>query len=84
MAFYAHMMQYNVLVEPGQTVGQAQLLGYSGNSGLTDGPHLHFGVYRTYPPQEGDDLPVNFINAEGALDERGGLIHGMVYNALAY
>lgn len=84
VAFYAHMQQNNVTVEPGQTVTRGQHLGYSGNSGLTDGPHLHFGVYRTYPPREGDDLPINFLNAEGPLDELGGLIQGMVYNALAY
>jgi hypothetical protein len=84
VAFYAHMQQNNVAVEPGQTVAQGEHLGHSGNSGLTDGPHLHFGVYRTYPPREGDDLPINFVNGEGPLDERGGLVQGMVYNALGY
>ena len=79
---YAHLQQDNVIVEPGQEVARGQLIGYSGNSGLTDCPHLHFGVYRTYPPVHEDDLPINFRNAEGILDERGGLVHGMVYNAL--
>jgi hypothetical protein len=45
---------------------------------------LHFGVYRTWPMQHGDDLPVNFQNAEGALDARGGLQEGVVYLALPY
>ncbi len=82
-AFYAHLQQDEVFVEPGQSVAQGELLANSGNSGLTGdgGPHLHFGVYRTYPPVHEDDLPINFRNAEGALDDRGGLVQNMVYTA---
>jgi Peptidase family M23 len=38
---YLHLS--TVIVEPGQTVGKGQLLGYSGQSGSANGPHLHFG-----------------------------------------
>lgn len=55
-----------------------------GNSGYSGEPHLHFGVYEDYPPVDGYDLPVNFRNADGSIDERGGLIRGEVYTALPY
>tara|TARA_A100001515_G_scaffold21819_1_gene16569 strand:- start:3422 stop:4609 length:1188 start_codon:yes stop_codon:yes gene_type:complete len=38
--FYAHMRQVDVVV--GQRVEQGEFIGYSGNSGLSTGPHLHF------------------------------------------
>jgi murein DD-endopeptidase MepM/ murein hydrolase activator NlpD len=82
LAFYAHLQQNGLLVALNDEVWQGQPIAYSGNSGLTGGPHLHFGVYQYYPPREGDDVPMNFRNAEGPLDERGGLIMGQWYEAL--
>lgn len=82
LAFYAHLQQNGLLVTLNEEVQAGQPIAYSGNSGLTGGPHLHFGVYQYYPPREGDDVPVNFRNADGPLDERGGLIMGRWYEAL--
>jgi len=82
VAFYAHLMQDGVVVEPGDEVNQGDLIAYSGNSGQTGGnPHLHFGVYLDWLPQEGRDTPVNFSNAAGELDARGGLAVGVRYEA---
>jgi len=40
---YAHQ---NVIgVTPGQSVKRGEVIGYSGNSGYSTGPHLHFTVY---------------------------------------
>lgn len=84
-AFYAHLKQDSVIVETGEWVEQGQLIAHSGNSGFTGfRPHLHFGVYRFYPLREGKDLPVNFNNTDGPLDERGGLIQWRYYQALPY
>lgn len=41
MTVYAHMS--SVCVAPGQSVGRDVLIGYTGNSGRSSGPHLHFG-----------------------------------------
>lgn len=83
-AFYAHLMQNSVIVEPGDTLQLGQYFALSGNSGESDEPHLHFGVYEDYPPVEGVDLPVNFRNADGPLDSRGGLIRWEFYTATSY
>ena len=40
---YAHLSQ--ISVREGQTVNTGDLLGYSGNSGFSTGPHLHFTIY---------------------------------------
>ena len=81
---YAHITQDGVLVEVGDRVEQGQVVAISGTSG-SDEPHLHFMVYQTYPEfVEDDDVPVNFRNARGPLDERGGLMWGYRYRALPY
>lgn len=43
VTMYAHMSES--AVEPGQTVGGGELVGYSGNTGTSTGPHLHFSVF---------------------------------------
>jgi murein DD-endopeptidase MepM/ murein hydrolase activator NlpD len=40
---YAH--QSVISVNPGQSVSTGQVVGYTGNTGYTTGPHLHFTVY---------------------------------------
>jgi len=85
VAFYGHLKQNTIAVQVGQHVPQGQRLAASGNSGNTLGePHLHFGVYQSWPATEGFDVAVNFRNADGPLDERGGLAAGAVYQARPY
>jgi murein DD-endopeptidase MepM/ murein hydrolase activator NlpD len=43
---YGHL-QSSPLVSEGQSVARGQLLGYSGNTGNSTGPHLRFGVYNS-------------------------------------
>jgi murein DD-endopeptidase MepM/ murein hydrolase activator NlpD len=83
VAFYAHLKKDSIVVQVGQSVDIGQRIAASGNSGMTGGkPHLHFGVYGSYPTVEGFDVPVNFRNADGPLDTRGGLCKWKYYQAL--
>ena len=44
-ADYAHLMLNGATVEKGQRIEKGQLIGYSGNTGFSSAPHLHFVVY---------------------------------------
>ncbi|MBC7474599.1 MAG: M23 family metallopeptidase, partial [Candidatus Sericytochromatia bacterium] len=43
---YIHLKKDGVKVELGQKVKVGDIIGLSGNTGWTDGPHLHFWVYK--------------------------------------
>ncbi|PKI90699.1 peptidase M23 [Actinomycetales bacterium SN12] len=58
---YAHMSGY--AVSNGQQVSAGQLVGYAGNTGASQGCHLHFEVYIN----GGRTNPYNFLAARGAI-----------------
>lgn len=60
---YAHLSLQTV--KAGQEVSTGEVVGYSGNTGYTTGPHLHFGVYAT----QGVEIKTfdNSKNCQGAV-----------------
>ncbi|MDD2759850.1 MAG: M23 family metallopeptidase [Methylomonas sp.] len=44
MAVYAHLELEKAQVSPGMRVQAGELIAYSGNTGYTTGPHLHFAI----------------------------------------
>ena len=53
VATYAHLAPGGVTVAPGQRVTAGTLIGYSGATGYTAGPHLHFVVQKPAPTAQG-------------------------------
>lgn len=67
-ATYVHFRQNGSLVQPGQQVTAGTPIGYSGNTGWSSGPHLHFEVDMP-SEQEKITLPVKFRAGTQILGE---------------
>jgi murein DD-endopeptidase MepM/ murein hydrolase activator NlpD len=67
-AMYWHLQKDGALVNLGDTVKQGQLIGYSGNTGYTAFPHLHFQVQ----DKNGNDIATRFYTKKGIIYLRPG------------
>lgn len=47
---YAHLSSIDKKIKIGSYVKQGQIIGKSGNTGISSGPHLHFGLYKNNRP----------------------------------
>lgn len=63
-AHYLHLRHNGALVNVGDTVRQGQLIGYSGSTGFSAFPHLHFEVTRNFKKAT-NEVPVRFHTQEG-------------------
>ncbi|MBV9120978.1 MAG: LysM peptidoglycan-binding domain-containing protein [Chloroflexi bacterium] len=63
---YMHLMLHGARVKVGDQVQTGQLIGYSGNTGWTSAPHLHFMVMKTEQDNYyAQSLPVLFSDVPG-------------------
>jgi len=67
-ATYVHFRQNGSLVQLGQHVAKGQAIGYSGNTGWSSGPHLHFEVDVPGEPEK-TSVPASFEVAGQTLSE---------------
>jgi len=66
LAIYLHLQQGAVVVEAGQAVRRGELIAYSGNTGRSALPHLHFHVVRRDPASgRMASVPVAFADVAG-------------------
>jgi hypothetical protein len=77
-AFYAHMQPGSLRVKIGDEVRAGQVLGLLGNTGNTDGPHLHFHVMDGPSPLRSNGLPYTFTRyrGQGVVTDEAPLFQG--------
>src|SRR6185436_12516733 len=68
-----HLRRGSLKVHIGEYVTTGQVLGACGNSGNSNGPHLHYNLQTGARPNQGTGLPAQFLRyaADGATVERG-------------
>lgn len=67
-AEYGHLKRKGVLVWLGQRVKSRDVIGLSGGTGYSSGPHLHFGVFQTVDGQVRKSIPVQFRTKGGRVE----------------
>ncbi len=63
--YYGHLKPGGVVVQEGQSVSAGQLLGLSGNTGFSRGPHLHFEVRSAIDGKQWLTFPTRFTTEQG-------------------
>jgi murein DD-endopeptidase len=81
-ALYAHLQSGSIRVKPGDSVKTGQVLALLGNSGNSDGPHLHFQLTDAASPMGSEGIPyelysytqVGLVADDPELQDKGGVI----------
>lgn len=64
-ADYSHLKYKGTAVKKGDSVAKGQLIGYSGNTGFSSGPHLHFAVFLNRIDGKRDFIKTKFRTSNG-------------------
>lgn len=67
-AEYGHLKRKGVLVWLGQSVAAGAVIGFSGGTGYSSGPHLHFGVFQNIDAQSRRSFPLQFRTRSGSVE----------------
>jgi murein DD-endopeptidase MepM/ murein hydrolase activator NlpD len=75
-AFYAHMLPDSLKVKLGDAVKTGQVIGLLGNTGNSDGAHLHFHIMDGPSPLLSNGLPFVFdeFTGEGLVTDETALV----------
>ncbi len=65
MANYFHLKKKGSKVKVGDKVTAGQEIAYSGNTGWSSGPHLHFQVYSFNKEMDVETIPTKFLQEAG-------------------
>jgi murein DD-endopeptidase MepM/ murein hydrolase activator NlpD len=78
IARYLHLEQGGAQVEVGDRVDAGDLIGFSGNTGYSQSPHLHFDVFSVDEDLEWQTLDVRFAStaSDGFRPESGQVLNG--------
>ena len=78
-AKYVHLQKNGVKVKVGQKIKRGQFIGLSGNTGFTNGAHLHLVVFKGKSYNSRQSIPIKFISASGVINKP---IRGKKYKAV--
>ncbi|WP_425100852.1 M23 family metallopeptidase [Tropicibacter sp. S64] len=67
LGIYYHLRKNGVAVALGSQIAEGQLIGYSGNTGYSTGPHLHFAVTKGTTRDGEESLRIAFRTPRGAV-----------------
>lgn len=64
-SYYAHLSSFAKGIKPGKKVKRGDLVAFSGQSGMVEGPHLHYEVHQNSEPID----PLNYLFADTSPEE---------------
>lgn len=64
-SYYAHLSSFAKDIKPGTKVKRGDLVGFTGQSGMVEGPHLHYEVHKKGEPID----PLKYLFADTTPEE---------------